>query len=187
VLNYALWAKRFQTNLIVAPVALIRQWEEEIRHKLKSSHPLSVFIYHGKRATVDHLRGFDVVLTTYGTVAQEVKRLEKWWKANEGRNVDTKNDRELAAKCPLLHPAKAKFYRIILDEAQCIKNEKTQQAKACCKLQAEYRWCLSGTPMMNGVQEMYSLVHFLRIQPFCIWDEFRKVSATNSAFTTSGD
>ncbi|KAL7930474.1 SNF2 family N-terminal domain-containing protein [Trichoderma chlorosporum] len=164
---------RPKTNLIIGPLALIRQWEEEIYKKTKPSHRLSVFVYHNKKATADDLLKFDVVLTTYGTIAQELKRLDKFMEDNAGRNIDF-TDKANTAKFPLLNPRKSKFYRVILDEAQCIKNHTTKTAKACHKLVATHRWCLTGTPMMNGVLELYSLLCFLRIKPYCIWEQFRK-------------
>ncbi|KAL7823385.1 SNF2 family N-terminal domain-containing protein [Trichoderma gracile] len=164
---------RPKTNLIVGPVALIRQWEEEIHKKTKPSHRLSVFVYHNTKATIDDMLKYDVVLTTYGTLAQEMKRLDNYLESNAGRNIDF-TDRAIASKFPLLNPRKSKFYRVILDEAQCIKNRNTKTAKACHRLSAVHRWCLSGTPMMNGVLEIFSLVHFLRIKPYCVWDQFRK-------------
>jgi SNF2 family DNA or RNA helicase len=164
-----------KTNLIIGPLSLIRQWEDEIKNKTTTAHRLSVFIYHNKKASIDDLLTYDVVLTTYGTIAKELKRLEAFYKENAGRNFDF-NDRTTAIKFPLLHPRKATFYRVILDEAQCIKNRETQTAKACHALKATYRWCLTGTPMMNGVIELYSLLCFLKIKPYCVWDRFRQVS-----------
>ncbi|KAF4460770.1 dna repair rad16 [Fusarium albosuccineum] len=175
---------RPKTNLIVGPVALIRQWEEEINSKTKLSHRLSVFVYHNRKTTTDELLKYDVVLTTYGTIAQELKRLDKYIEDNADRNIDY-NDRAFLTKCPLLHPTKARFYRVILDEAQCIKNKDTRTAKACTRLRATYRWCLTGTPMMNGVLELYSLLNFLRIKPYCKWDEFRQ--AFGVLFGRNGD
>ncbi|KAI5464047.1 SNF2 family N-terminal domain-containing protein [Mariannaea sp. PMI_226] len=175
---------RPKTNLIVGPVALMRQWQEEILTKTKLSHRLSVIIHHNKKSTPEELLKYDVVLTTYGTLASELKRLEKYLEENADRNIDM-NDRTLAEKCPLLHPTKAKFYRVVLDEAQCIKNKDTQTAKACAKLKAKYRWCLTGTPMMNGVGELYSLLNFLQIKPYCKWEEFRQ--AFGVLFGRNGD
>lgn len=136
---------------------------------------MSVLVYHNCRATVDDLMKYDVVLTTYGTLAQELKKLEKYLEENADRNIDF-NDRTLATKCPLLHPKKAVFHRIILDEAQCIKNRKTRTAEACFKLKGTFRWCLTGTPMMNSIEELYSLIHFLQIKPYSHWEKFREVS-----------
>ncbi|UKZ95079.1 uncharacterized protein TrAFT101_009929 [Trichoderma asperellum] len=164
---------RPKTNLIIGPLALIRQWEEEIYKKTRASHRLSVFVYHNKKATTDDLLKFDVVLTTYGTIAQELKRLDKFMEENSSRNIDF-NDRAIATKFPLLNPRKSIFYRVILDEAQCIKNQHTKTAKACHKLRATHRWCLTGTPMMNGVGELFSLLCFLRIKPYCVWEQFRQ-------------
>lgn len=154
----------------------MRQWEEEIKTKLKLSHRMSVFVYHNCRASVDDLIRYDVVLTTYGTLAQEHKRLHKFHEDNAGRNINYNTDTTLAKKCPLLHPKKAVFHRVILDEAQCIKNKLTKTAMACYTLKATYRWCLTGTPMMNGIVELYSLIHFLQIKPYSQWENFRDVS-----------
>ena len=69
-----------KTTLIVAPVALLRQWEREIELRLKPGpeHRLTTFIYHsrGKKATWEVMRKHDVVLTTYGTLGSEHKRKE---------------------------------------------------------------------------------------------------------------
>ncbi|GAO16068.1 hypothetical protein UVI_02054120 [Ustilaginoidea virens] len=173
---------RPKTNLIIGPLSLIRQWEDEIKKKTKVTHRLSVFVYHNKKATTDELLKYDVVLTTYGTIAQELKRYEKFIEENNDRNIDFK-DRSVASRFPLLHPEKAVFHRIILDEAQCIKNRNTRTAKACHQLKATYRWCLTGTPMMNGVLELYSLLRFLRIKPYHTWEAFRKVSDAKIGYT----
>lgn len=88
-------------------------------------------------------------------------------------------------RLPLLGD-ECKWYRVILDEAQWIKNKSTKQAQAVSKLQALTRFCMTGTPMsklfrnpsrqnvafqisnetlVNNVSELYSLIHFLRIRP----------------------
>lgn len=166
---------RPKTNLIVGPVSLVRQWEEEIKMKTKPSHRLSAFVYHNRKATTEELLKYDVVLTTYSTLAHELKRLETFELENKGRQVDY-NDRTVSLKFPLLNPKGPGFYRVILDEAQCIKNKQTLAFKSCRKLRATYRWCLTGTPMMNGILEMYPLLAFLRIKPYCEWEKFRQVS-----------
>ncbi|TWU75136.1 hypothetical protein ED733_002905 [Metarhizium rileyi] len=168
---------RPKTNLVIGPLSLIRQWEEEVQKKTKLSHKLSVFVYHGRKTNTEELLKYDVVVTTYGTLAQELKRREKFIEENKDRNIDF-NDKSCMAKFPLLHPEKAVFHRVILDEAQCIKNRNTQTAKACHSLRATYRWCLTGTPMMNGILELYSLLKFLRIRPYNSWESFRQTFGT---------
>jgi len=66
--------------------------------------------------------------------------------------------------------------RVILDEAQSIKNKTTKSAKSVFELQALTRFCMSGTPMMNNVGELFSLIHFLRIKPYCEYEKFNVVS-----------
>ncbi|EIW80017.1 hypothetical protein CONPUDRAFT_126467 [Coniophora puteana RWD-64-598 SS2] len=67
---------------------------------------------------------------------------------------------------------RVKWFRVVLDEAHNIKNRNTKSAIACCALEAKYRWALTGTPMQNSVEELYSLIKFLRIRPLNDWPEF---------------
>ncbi|KAK2739213.1 hypothetical protein FQN57_006656 [Myotisia sp. PD_48] len=165
----------YKTNLIVAPVALLHQWKREIARMLKPENQLSVYILHGeKRRKFAELCQYDVVLTTYGTLASEFKRKEQWRKfTQENPNLDTSS---LDCNLPTLGEG-SRWYRVILDEAQCIKNRHTKSALAAYDIKSEYRWCMSGTPMMNSVQELHSLICFLRIGPY------NKIEAFNAAFT----
>ncbi|KAL8903274.1 MAG: hypothetical protein Q9207_004043, partial [Kuettlingeria erythrocarpa] len=156
-----------KTTLIVAPVALMKQWEQEIKTKLKSGreHRLTTFTLHGpgRGAYWEALRTHDVVLTTYGTLSTEMRRrdgINEAKRKNPNWRPTTKADR-----LPLLGD-ECKWYRVILDEAQCIKNKNTKAAQGACALQASTRFCMSGTPMQNGVGELFSLVRFLRIKPY---------------------
>jgi len=128
----------------------------------------------GKKLGWDDLRNFDIVLTTYGTLAAEFKRLEKFLDEMKQKGVEEYDQAPMRKKFPLLGPM-SKFYRVILDEAQCVKNRVTVSARACVHLKATYRLCLTGTPMMNNVQELYSLIHFLRIRPYNEWSRFNTV------------
>ncbi|KFX97368.1 hypothetical protein V490_02828 [Pseudogymnoascus sp. VKM F-3557] len=170
--------KARKTTLIVGPVALIKQWEREIVSKIVSSHRLSTFVYHsGKKATWSTLRTYDVVLTTYGTLAAEYKRyvdLEKRKVAHPGMD-----DGPYQSTLPFLGK-NSRWYRVVLDEAQCIKNRNTKSAQAASLLDSQTRFCLTGTPMMNGVHELYSLIHFLKIRPY---NEYSRFSAEFSCLT----
>jgi SNF2 family DNA or RNA helicase len=161
----------------------VRQWEREIRTKIKISHRLSTHMVHGqgRKLSWDELRNHDIVLTTYGTLGAEYRRLERFLeKQNNNRDYDQTPMRKLF---PLLGP-KSLFYRVILDEAQCIKNKVTVAARAACSLKSTYRWCLTGTPMMNNVGELYSLIHFLRIKPYNEHTRFQQVCQLCSKHNT---
>lgn len=56
--------------------------------------------------------------------------------------------------------------RIILDEAHIIRNHKSQASAAACRLVANSRWALTGTPIQNKELDMYSILKFLRCTPF---------------------
>src|SRR5579859_6150808 len=153
--------EKCKTTLICTPVALLGQWATEIR--TKTSPQLDVYIHHtstrGRRArTSSELQTHDVVLTTYATIANEWKALNKWKYPPEDVPPDTLDK-------PRTMFLETKWYRVILDESQVIKNRSTLSANGTCGLDAEYRWSLSGTPMQNGVHEMYSQFSFLRIRP----------------------
>lgn len=133
-------------TLIVAPLALIKQWESEIADKIEKSHKLRVCVYHGTGRTKfsADLEDYDVVITTYGTLSSE--------HAASGKGQ---------IGCFNIH-----WYRIILDEAHTIKNRNAKATQAACALNAQYRWCLTGTPLQNNLDELQSLIKFLRIKPY---------------------
>lgn len=161
-----------KTTLIIAPVALMRQWELEIKEKVKPGrHALSVYKHHGAaKKSFDYLRRFDVVITTFGSLAAELKKKDHWERvlANNPNALPTRKE-ELS-----LIGHHCKWYRVIIDEAQCVKNKDTQSAKAAYLLSAQYRLCMTGTPMMNNVTELFSLIHFCQIRPFNSWTLFRQ-------------
>lgn len=161
-----------RTNLIVAPVALMQQWKREIERLIRpGSHSLTVHIFHGegRKFRWTDLRNFDIVLTTYGTLASEHKRKLLWdEKVERFPNIQpTRNE----GHYPLLGP-RSQWFRVILDEAQWIKNKNTRSALAAYSLNAEYRWCLTGTPMQNNLGELHSLIKFLGIRPFNSTERF---------------
>lgn len=133
-----------KTNLIVCPVGLLKQWEREIQKKLKPEHQLKVHISHGGNRDVlwEKLRKFDVVLTTFGTLGTELKRkedIEVKKRANPNWRPSGKGD-----YLPLLGDD-CKWFRVIIDEAQCIKNKNTKAALGAFHLQALTRFCMTGS------------------------------------------
>lgn len=61
------------------------------------------------------------------------------------------------------------WHRVILDEAHAIKDRRCSTAQAVFGLHAHVRWCLSGTPLQNRVGELYSLIQFLRLDPYSFY------------------
>ncbi|KAK8233650.1 SNF2 family N-terminal domain-containing protein [Phyllosticta capitalensis] len=142
-----------KSTLVVAPLALIKQWEAEIKSKVLPSHALRVKVHHGQSRTksAEELKKYDVVITTYQVVASEHAS-----SSEDGPKVG----------CFGVH-----WYRIMLDEAHTIKNRNAKMTKAAYALRSHYRWCLTGTPMQNNLDELQSLIKFLRIKPY---DELSK-------------
>lgn len=137
-----------KSTLIVGPLALIKQWEGEIKDKVDVFPKLKVLVHHGPSRTkrFEDLKEYDIVITTYQTLTSE-----------HGDSSDT-----LKAGCFGVY-----WYRIILDEAHSIKNRNAKMTKAAYDLRSVYRWCLTGTPMQNNLDELQSLIRFLNIKPYC--------------------
>ncbi|CAK7221925.1 hypothetical protein SCUCBS95973_004666 [Sporothrix curviconia] len=152
------WKKHYEridgATLVVAPLALIRQWEAEIKEKVSADHALRVCVHHGPQRTVrpQDLAKFDVVITTYQILVSEHSHSDDAFKGG----------------CFGLS-----WFRVILDEAHSIKNRNAKMTKACYALASEFRWCLTGTPMQNNLDELQSLVKFLRITPYDNLTEWR--------------
>jgi SNF2 family DNA or RNA helicase len=142
-------------TLVVAPLALIKQWEGEIADRVEDTHAFRVCVHHGpqRAKSFKELRKYDIVITTYHTLVSEHS-------SSEGN---------LKVGCFGLN-----WYRVILDEAHSIKNRNAKATKAACALNAEYRWCLTGTPMQNNLDELQSLIHFLRIKPYDDLNQWRE-------------
>ncbi|KAK7973120.1 SNF2 family N-terminal domain-containing protein [Apiospora saccharicola] len=66
------------------------------------------------------------------------------------------------------------WFRVVLDEAHWIRNTSSQQFKAAKELKAQRRWCLSGTPIQNTLDDLRSLLDFLHFKPFSEPGFFRK-------------
>ncbi|WOL12968.1 helicase-like transcription factor CHR28 isoform X1 [Canna indica] len=186
-------------TLVVCPTSVLRQWAEELKTKVASRANLSFLVYHGSNRTKDpdELAKYDVVLTTYAIVSMEVpkqplggkddeekgksdghmghitdkKRKSSASSLKKGRKDDNKTENALleSAARPL---ARVGWFRVILDEAQSIKNHRTQVARACWGLRAKRRWCLSGTPIQNAVDDLYSYFRFLRYDPYAVYKSF---------------
>lgn len=200
--------REFQTRrpqagtLVVCPASVLRQWARELDEKVADEAKLAVLIYHGSNRTKDpvELATYDVVLTTYAIVANEVpkanlgdeddddqkngdkyglssefstnKKRKKMSNAGKRRKKGRKgiDSSFIDSDCGTI--ARVRWLRVILDEAQTIKNHRTQVAKACCGFKAKARWCLSGTPIQNAIDELFSYFRFLRYDPYTTYKSF---------------
>ncbi|KAJ8084639.1 DNA helicase rad5 [Marasmius tenuissimus] len=166
-------------TLIVAPTSLINQWGEEIE---RSSKPgtVEVRVWHGQNredleAFVDDeepeeidisddddgddqnttkkkpTKTIKVVITSYGTLASEHAKSEK-------------------SHCPVFE---IEWLRIVLDEAHACKSRTSKTAKAVYALKARRRWAVTGTPIVNKLDDLFSLLKYLDFKPWSDFSFFR--------------
>lgn len=170
------------TTLVVAPMSLLAQWESEA---MKASKPgtLKTLMYYGSEKAAN-LRNLcceanaasapNLIITSYGIVLSEFNQV-----ANRG------GDRGSHGGLFSLD-----FFRVILDEAHFIKNRQSKTAKACYEINAQHRWVLTGTPIVNRLEDLFSLVHFLRVEPwsnFSFWKTFITVPFESKDFIRALD
>ena len=155
------------TTLVVAPMSLLAQWESEA---IKASKPgtLKTLVYYGsdKVANLQHMcceanaaSAPNLIITSYGIVLSEFNQVAS-------RGGDRGSHGGLFS---------LDFFRVILDEAHFIKNRQSKTAKACYEISAQHRWVLTGTPIVNRLEDLFSLVRFLRVEPwnnFSFWKTF---------------
>ncbi|KAF5627127.1 helicase-like transcription factor [Fusarium sp. NRRL 52700] len=109
---------------------------------------IRVAVYHGpaRQSLAKQFRNNDIVLTTYQTLRSE-------W-TNKG---------------PLFT---AQWFRVVLDEAHRIGNRSTQVFQAACELQSPRRWCLTGTPIVNTIDNYGALLAFIKMEPLDVKARF---------------
>lgn len=170
------------TTLVVAPMSLLAQWESEAA---KASKPgtLKTMIYYGteKVANLQTLcckanaaSAPGLIITSYGVILSEFNQVV-------ARGGDRGSHGGLFS---------LEFFRIILDEAHFIKNRQSKTAKACYELTAQHRWVLTGTPIVNRLEDLFSLVRFLRVEPwsnFSFWKTFITVPFESKEFIRALD
>ena len=170
------------TTLVVAPMSLLAQWESEAE---KASKPgtLKILVYYGSEK-VASLRNLcceanaasapNIVITSYGVVLSEFNQVA-------ARGGDRGSQGGVFS---------LDFFRVILDEAHFIKNRQSKTAKACYEIGARHRWVLTGTPIVNRLEDLFSLVRFLRVEPwsnFSFWKTFITVPFESKDFIRALD
>jgi SNF2 family DNA or RNA helicase len=122
-------------TLLIAPTSVVGNWRKEIERFAPS---LRTLVHHGADRLKDEAdfiaaaRQADVTLVSYNLALRDAKLLSA------------------------LH-----WRRIVLDEAQNIKNPEAKQTKAILKLNADYRLALTGTPVENRLLDLWSIFNFL--------------------------
>ena len=120
-----------KVHLIVCPSSLIYNWKNEIE---KFAPHLHVRIYHGSQRSLQYNEDEtpDVLITSYGTVRQDIFKIED-----------------------------IVWNTIVLDESHNIKNVQADTTKAVLRLKATSKVILSGTPILNSTQDLYSQLSFI--------------------------
>ena len=119
--------------LVVCPTSLLYNWQEEC-HKFNGK--LKTLIIDGmpnqRKKLIKGVMDYDVIITSYSLLQKDIEAYDK-----------------------------VTFSYMILDEAQHIKNRGTRNAKSVKMIKAEHRMILSGTPIENSLDELWSLFDFL--------------------------
>jgi hypothetical protein len=121
-------------TLIICPMSLVGNWQREAA---RFAPKLTTYAHHGPdRARADgfaeRVAGIDIVLTTYQTAVRDIDTLTR-----------------------------ATWARVVLDEAQAVKNPASQAARAVRRVEAPHRVALTGTPVENKLADLRSLMDFL--------------------------
>jgi SNF2 family DNA or RNA helicase len=134
--------------LIVAPTSVLGNWEREVH---RFAPDLKVHIHHGpdRTSSMDDLSEYDVVLTSYALLARDRKLL-----------------------------ASSKWRALVLDEAQAVKNPLTRAAQTARAIDAGHRVALTGTPVENRLDELWSIMQILNPGLLGTRTGFRRMLAT---------
>ncbi|QLE59729.1 DEAD/DEAH box helicase [Nostoc sp. TCL26-01] len=139
-------------TLLIAPTSVVGNWQKEIA---KFAPHLKTIVHHGSDR-LQNLADFqaacqqnDVVISSFTLVRKDEKLLSS-----------------------------IEWQRLVLDEAQNIKNPKAAQTKAILKLRAKHRLALTGTPVENRLLDLWSIFNFLNPGYLGKEAQFRKIFET---------
>eukprot|EP00111_Clytia_hemisphaerica_P020134 TCONS_00059342-protein len=135
-------------TLIICPMSVLSNWTDQFSEHLAPNVDLQIYIYYGpdRVRDINFLKQHDVVISTYGTVSGD-------YRGYIGKN-----------RVSPLH--KINWLRIVLDEGHIIRNARSQQTQAMVELNSQIRWLITGTPIQNRMTDLWSMLKFLRLEPF---------------------
>ncbi|MEG4112878.1 MULTISPECIES: DEAD/DEAH box helicase [unclassified Microcoleus] len=121
-------------TLLVCPTSVLGNWEREVK---KFGPTLKVLVHHGDKrakgkAFATAIKGKDLIITSYALVFRDAKEFQG-----------------------------IKWQGLVLDEAQNIKNSEAKQSQAVRQIEASFKIALTGTPVENRLQELWSILEFL--------------------------
>jgi SNF2 family DNA or RNA helicase len=143
-----------ERTLVVLPVALVKQWEQQI---LKNTGHQALVFYGAekKRITQQMLEAAPVVITTYGhMICRSPAPIS---------HKDVSKSTHTRAHGGANRLYELKWGRVIFDEAHHLKGRNTQIFRSVSTLRADIRWFVTGTPIQNSIHDLYSLCALLGI------------------------
>ncbi|XP_074846526.1 E3 ubiquitin-protein ligase SHPRH isoform X2 [Carettochelys insculpta] len=161
-------------TLIISPSSICHQWVDEINRHVRSSS-LRVLVYQGVKKhgflQPHMLAEQDVVITTYDVLRTELNYVDIPHSNSEDGRRFRNQKRYMAIPSPLVA---VEWWRICLDEAQMVECTTAKAAEMALRLSGINRWCVSGTPVQRGLEDLYGLVLFLGVDPYWVkhwWDQ----------------
>ncbi|XP_071289335.1 E3 ubiquitin-protein ligase SHPRH isoform X2 [Agelaius tricolor] len=163
-----------RATLIISPSSICHQWVDEINRHVRSSS-LRVLVYQGVKKhgflQPHMLAEQEVVITTYDVLRSELNYVDiPHSNSKDGRRFRNQK-RYMAIPSPLVA---VEWWRICLDEAQMVECTTAKAAEMALRLSGVNRWCVSGTPVQRGLEDLYGLVLFLGVDPYWVkhwWDQ----------------
>ena len=134
-----------QPALVVAPTSLVGNWMREMARFAPSLRCLAMH-GSGRHALWKRVAESDVVVTTYGLLIRDLERFRE-----------------------------RSYHLLILDEAQAIKNRRSQAHRAVKAVDARFHLCISGTPVENDLEELWSLFDVLMPDLLGSAEQFRSL------------
>lgn len=157
-----------RATLIISPSSICHQWVDEINRHVRSSS-LRVLVYQGVKKDgflqPHFLAEQDIVIITYDVLRSELNYVDiPHSNSEDGRRLRNQK-RYMAIPSPLVA---VEWWRICLDEAQMVECPAVKAAEMAQRLSGINRWCISGTPVQRGLEDLFGLVVFLGIEPYCV-------------------